>query len=143
IPALPASLRAQDAAPSTPSLDVLRTRLETLEARVQSGQAPEDPQNFALLKFKLDQARLYFRNIESNVAQYVLQSPYDETKTKVESTLQRAESIARARGDAVYPSLTQMHERAYISRADSSAQPYWVFVPRGYTPRKKWPLVVF
>lgn len=140
---LSAPLRAQDEARSTPSLEALRGRLESLEARLQNGQAPVDPQNFALLKFKLEQARLFLRNIESNVAQHVLQSPYDETKTKIESTLQRAESIARSRGDAVYPALSQMHERAYIARADSSAQPYWVFVPRDYTPRKKWPLVVF
>lgn len=119
------------AAPSTPTLDSLQTRLEILETRLQKKEVPADPQNLALLKFKIEQAQLLFQN------------PYDETKTEIAAILARAESIARAKGDAVYPAASQMHERAYIADADGSVQPYWVFVPRDYTPRKKWPLVVF
>nr|AUN36262.1 hypothetical protein [uncultured bacterium] len=124
-------------------LDALHTRLELLEKRLQKKEIPADPQNLALLRLKIEQVHLQFRRIESNKSQYVLQSPYEQTKIDIAGLLTRAESIARAKGDAVYPASGQMHERAYIARADGSAQPYWIFLPRDYTPRKKWPLVVF
>ena len=139
----PVSFAQSTPSAATASLDVSRARLAALEARLKNGSAPADPQNLALLKFKIEQANLLFQNMESNEAPFLLQSPYDETKTLIAATLTRAESIARAKGDAVYPSTSQMHERAYIAQADGSAQPYWIFVPRDYTPRKQWPLVVF
>jgi acetyl esterase/lipase len=57
--------------------------------------------------------------------------------------LDRAETIEKARGDAVLPASGQMHERAYIAANDGSTQPYWVFVPKGYSARQKYTLVVF
>ena len=129
--------------PSTLTLDGLHARLETLESRLLKKEIPADPQNLALLRLKIEQAQLQFQSVESNEARYLLQSPYDQTKTEIAAVLSRAESIARTKGDAVYPSSSQMHERAYIAQADGSVQPYWVFVPRDYTPLKKWPLVVF
>jgi acetyl esterase/lipase len=128
---------------STPGLEALRAHLQALEKRIEQKKAPADLQNLALLKFKVAQAQLLFKNIESNRAQYVLQSPYEETKTEIEAILARAEAIAGAVGDAAKATQLVMQERAYIARADGSAQPYWVFLPQNYTPDKKWPLVVF
>ncbi len=139
-------LRAQAGnarAQSTPSLEALHTHLQTLEKRIENKTAPVDLQNLALLKFKIAQAELLFKNIESNRAQYVLQSPYDETKTEIQTILTRAETIASAQGDAAHATRLVQQERAYIARADGSVQPYWVFLPPNYTPDKKWPLVVF
>jgi predicted peptidase len=126
-----------------PDLETLRSRLQVLEARLEKKQAPADLQNLALLKFKIEQAKLLFKNIQSNRAQYVLQSPYEQTKTEIEALLTRAENVADTKGDAALATQLVMQERAYLSRADGSAQPYWVFLPQNYTPRKKWPLVVF
>jgi predicted esterase len=72
-----------------------------------------------------------------------LQSPYDETKSEIETILTRAETVAGATSDAAIATRLVQQERAYTARADGSAQPYWVFLPQNYTPRKKWPLVVF
>jgi acetyl esterase/lipase len=128
---------------STPGLVGLRARLETLEARVAKKEIPADAQNAPLLKFKIEQARLWLQSLDSNEPTSILSTPYEETKRYVETALNRAESIARARGDAVYPAISQLHERAYITNNDGSVQPYWIFVPQGFSPRQKWPLVVF
>ena len=146
-----APLQAQEKIPpvvvaaprSTPGLETLRERLQTLEKNIASGALPENAKNLALVKFKIAQVQLFFRNIESNRAQYLLQSPYDETKKEIETLLERAEVIAKAKDDAAQATRLVMQERAYIARADGSAQPYWVFLPQNYTPTKKWPLVIF
>lgn len=129
--------------PGAPALESLRARIQQLEKNIAAGQLPQNAANLALLKFKIEQAQLLLRGIESNRAQYVLQTPYDETKTEVEAVLERAEVIAHEARDAAGATNTVMQERAYIACADGSAQPYWVFLPQNYTPRKKWPLVVF
>jgi pimeloyl-ACP methyl ester carboxylesterase len=125
------------------TLEVLQKRLQSLETQLSKKEIPADAQNFALLKLKIEQAHLWLQNLDSNEAPSILSSPYDETKTRIEQILERAESVARARGDAVYPTTSQPHERAYIAANDGSTQPYWVFVPPDYTPQHKWPLVVF
>jgi pimeloyl-ACP methyl ester carboxylesterase len=126
-----------------PALDALRGRLQSLEARTAQNEIPADPRNRALLKLNLEQARLWLQNVDSNEAPSILSSPYDETKTKVEQALDRAERVAAAHGEVTYSPMPQMHERAYIAHSDGSAQPYWVFLPRDYSPQRKWPLVVF
>jgi len=115
-----------------------KARLANLEAQLAAGKIPADPQNLALLRFKLEQAQLWIEKIESPRGYYSIDTP-----RKLADGLDRAATVARATGDAVYPATTQQHERAYISPADNSAQPYWVFVPAGYTPRRKYTMVVF
>lgn len=141
-----APLRAQaGAAPvqSTPSLEALRARLRNLETRLEQKTVPADLQNFALLKFKIEQAQLLFKNAENNRAQSTWQSAYDGTEAEIETVLARAEAVANVAGDAAQATRLVQQERAYIARADGSVQPYWVFLPQNYTPQKKWPLVVF
>jgi len=121
-----------------PSTAQLRARLEALEKKVAAGQAPADPQNLALLRLRLEQARLWLEQLQGEWAGYPMQA-----QQNIVSLLDRADIISRAAGDAVFPTTSQMHERAYIAPADNSPQPYWVFVPKGYTPRRRYPLIVF
>ena len=124
--------------PSTlPSIPDLKTRLETLEQRLANGQAPADPQNLALFRFKLEQSRLLLGILERDEAV----SPAVAQRA-LAADVARASAISHALGDAVVPTTSQMHERAYIA-ADGSAQPYWVFLPKDYSAQKAYPLVVF
>ena len=128
------------AEPPLPAAEMARLRapLEQLEKQLQAGAIPADRQNLALLRFKIEQARLIFSYLEEGVAA----SPTMARRALL-AHLKRAQSIAAARGDAVYPAPSPMHERAYIAANDGSAQPFWVFVPDDYSPRKTYPLIVF
>jgi len=126
------------------ALDVkaLQLDLDALKASTQEGREAQDAQNSPLLRFKIEQAQmcldvlsgryqgrtLYNRGAVERIASFVLQ---------------RAHEVARARGDAVVASLSTLQERAYIAANDGSAQPFWVFVPRDYSPTKKYGLAVF
>ncbi|HEX8237445.1 MAG TPA: prolyl oligopeptidase family serine peptidase [Abditibacteriaceae bacterium] len=123
---------------ATNSLDALRSRLEAAEKRVVDGIGPADAQNLALWRFKLEQARLLLTELQRGYTY----APWT-VQNKLAAFLDRAETIEKARGDAVLAAPTQMHERAYIAANDGSAQPYWVFLPKGYSARQKYPLVVF
>jgi acetyl esterase/lipase len=120
------------------TIDALRSRLEASEKRVANGTGPADAQNLALWRFKLEQARLLLTELETGYTY----TPWT-VQNQVAALLDRAETIEKAHGDAVLPAPTQMHERAYIAANDGSAQPYWVFLPKGYSARQKYPLVVF
>lgn len=39
--------------------------------------------------------------------------------------------------------LGALNELAYITANDRTVQPYYLYLPRNYTPDKKWPLIVF
>ncbi len=137
-------LRAQTAplAPgatvAVPTLTTLRERYNALARRINTGQAPADPQNYPLLRFKLEQARLWIYQVENGLTTF----PEDMLK-QVDEALSRAEIVAGAQGDAVFPAPSQVHERAYVAASDGSVQPYWVYVPKGYTPKNQYPLAVF
>jgi acetyl esterase/lipase len=92
----------------------------------------------ALWRFKLEQARLLLTELERGYTY----TPWT-VQNRIAVFLDRAETIEKARGDAVLPASGQMHERAYIAANDGSTQPYWVFVPKGYSARQKYTLVVF
>jgi len=125
-------------APVGAALPALKARVAALEKQFSQGQIPADPQNLALLRFKLEQAHLWFNKLESPAGAF----EFDGLRW-LNIIVDRLEIIARTAGDAVYPAATQQHERAYISPADNSPQPYWVYVPANYSPRRKYPLVVF
>lgn len=116
----------------------VRTRYNAVARLINAGQAPADPQNTALLRFKMEQAIMLISQANKAPVYWV-----DDYYRAAQTAIERAELVARARGDAVFPAATQEHERAYISSADNSVQPYWVYVPKGYTPTKKYPMVVF
>jgi acetyl esterase/lipase len=121
-----------------PSTDRLKARLASLERDLAENKIPADPRNLALLRFKLEQAQLWVEAIAAEEAYFTA-----PMQTNLAAVLDRAEAVAKARGDAVFPAASQEHERAYISPADDSAQPYWVYVPNNYTTRRKYPVVVF
>ncbi|HVF11148.1 MAG TPA: prolyl oligopeptidase family serine peptidase [Abditibacteriaceae bacterium] len=123
---------------AVPSIQEMRSRLEMLEKQVAAGKAPRDAQNLALLRFKLEQARLWLERLEDKYSYY----SYGADRG-LATALDSADSINRATGDFAAQTRSPLHQRAYIAPADNSAQPYWVFLPDGYTPRRKYPLVVF
>lgn len=125
-------------APVDGALPALKARVATLEKLLAQRQIPADPQNLALLRFKLEQAHIWFDKLDGPLGVYEY-----EGLRYLTIIVNRLEVIARTAGDAVYPAATQQHERAYISPADNSPQPYWVYVPTNYSPRRKYPLVVF
>ena len=127
----------QDPTKALPSLLDLRKRLETLEQRLAGGKAPADPQNLALFRFKLEQARMLLGIIDRDEAI----SPVVAQRA-LAADIERASVVSHALGDAVFPAPSQTHERAYIA-PDGSVQPYWVFVPKNYDARKAYPLAIF
>ena len=102
------------------------------------------PQNRALLAFKHEQIALARQRewMYSGVAQ-------PELENWIRGAGKRAKQIETAKDDAAAPSLMGakapllLQERAYFADNDGSAQAFWVALPRGYSPDKKWPLVVF
>ncbi len=128
--------------PAPPKLPVdghqVRLRYNNLAKAMNAGQVPADPQNMALLRFKMEQARLWIYEVDGNLTAW----PEDAMRN-AQDMIARAESVGKAQGDAVFPAATQEHERAYIAENDGSSQPYWVYVPKDYTPKKKYPLIVF
>jgi predicted esterase len=128
---------AQNTAPA-PSLPQLRAQLETLEKQLQNREIPADVQNLALLRFKLEQSRLILFYLDNGMAL----SPEQALGT-LSAYVQRSQEVARAKSDAAHVANFPMHERAYIAANDDSAQPYWIFLPKNYSPRQKYPVVVF
>lgn len=104
------------------------------------------PQNSALLAFKREQIAL----AEKMQAQQGT-LPWPEMTQWIQNARTRAAQIEGATGDAssVPPAALapdapfRLEERAYFAANDGSAQPFWVALPRDYSPDKKWPLVVF
>lgn len=139
--ALPSGFGGPEAtleAPSRATIEALRARLEANEKRAATGGGVADVQNLALWRFKLEQARLWMNDLDRGLT-------FDPRAVvrQMGLILDRAEAIARASGDAVFPSASQMHERAYLAQNDGSSQPFWVFLPRGYSSSRKYSLVIF
>ncbi|MDF2439892.1 MAG: hypothetical protein JWN98_876 [Abditibacteriota bacterium] len=125
------------AAVPLPLTNQLRARLEGLEKQLRDKAIPADPQNQALLRFKLEQCRLLLSYLDDGLAAYP-----ELAQRALSSYLGRTEVVARATGDAVYPAAIPFHERAYIAANDDSPQPFWVFVPDDYSARHNYPLVI-
>ncbi len=101
------------------------------------------PENAALLAFKREQVAL-----AQGVARNYGPMELPELQAWIRGAQKRAGQIESATGDAATASLTLpsapfiLQERAYFA-ADGGAQPFWVALPRDYSPNKKWPLAVF
>jgi len=137
-----APLAAQQTA-TPPTAQELRTRLTMLERRLEQKQIPADGRNLALLKYKIEQGQLFLKKLESENGYTYQFGAAENTRSLFDATITRGEVVAEAIGDAADVLFSQVHERAYIAANDGSAQPYWIFLPRDYTPAKQWPLVVF
>ena len=99
---------------------------------------PLDARNASLLALKREQIALWQTEIE-RAGRY---APYS-WKEALKQEQARAEQIRRTEGDAASIPFNLFQERAYFARNDGSPQPYYVALPNGYTPAKKYPLVVF
>ncbi len=107
-------------------------------ASAQPAPSALDSRNASLLAFKREQVTLW----EEAIARAGTYAPY-QWENALRKTRARADKIQRTEGDAASVPFTLFQERAYFARNDGSAQPYYVALPFGYTPTKKYPLVVF
>lgn len=106
-------------------------------ARAQS--RPLDTRNASLLALKSEQIELWQDKIE-RAENYYVPSSWKENLRKDRA---RAEQIRRTEGDAASVPFSLFQERAYFACNDGSAQPYYVALPFGYAPTKKYPLIVY
>ena len=109
-----------------------------LQPQPQTQAQPLDARNASLLAFKREQIALW----QDEIARAGNYAPSSWTN-ELRKARARAQQIARTEGDAASIPFTLFQERAYFARNDGSAQPYYVALPLGYTPTKKYPLIVF
>ena len=107
-------------------------------AQTQSAAPALDARNAALLALKREQVALWQNEIER--AGRFAPLGWNEALRRARA---RAEQVRLAEGDAASLLSPSFQERAYFARDDGSPQPYYVALPTGYTPTKKYPLVVF
>ena len=144
--------QAQDEPPAAPDLawqnpaplDIaaLQRDLDALKASTRDGNAPADAQNAPLLRFKIEQVE---QCLDVLAGRYKGRTLYNRTVVEriAPFILQRAQAVAKAQGDAVDAEPSVLQERAYEAQNDGSVQPYWVFVPRDYSPTRQYGLAVF
>src|SRR5438094_639880 len=106
---------APDTKTVVPTIDELHERYNNLVKRVNAQQAPAQPRNFPLLRFKLEQARLFIFDIDSGQAIY----PEEDLK-RIALLLDRADAVAAAPGDAAIMPGQQQQECAYLAASDGS-----------------------
>jgi len=73
-------------------------------------------------------------------------SPYGITDgTALAGLLRQGQTaLAEAKaGKVLRATPGQLSELAYITRNDHTVQPYYLYLPKGYDPARKWPLFVF
>jgi len=136
--------------------------IAALDARLKvlDGEHPLDPENAALLAFKLSQAHIWQAEIKRSLSDDTSTATgADLTATAgnsdpVESyvpeeyissyrdVVNRASVVQAATADAASTGGDNFQERAYFAADDGSPQPYWIEVPPNYDPKLKWPLVV-
>lgn len=117
----------------------LKERLQMLEARYEKlERAFTGDENLiemgALARLKLDKARLMLESRSWWWSESEISKALDEAELALNAWEAKRDILKDASG---------LVERAYFSPADGSAQPYWVYVPKGYKPTSKHPLVVF
>jgi len=116
-------------------------KLKDLTAATNDYLSNTDPKsatyqiNGPFLLLRLEKARM----LAARSSSYYYSSARVEDELKV---VQQALDLSK-RGTPIYEGMTGLQERAYVSAADRSPQPYWVNVPKAYTRDKQWPLVVF
>ena len=133
---------------AAPTREELQKQLD--DARVL---ATKNARNAALQRFKIEQAQI----VLSELSQFRY-SDEDEARRFAAQLIARATTVAKSDGDAAsldvlryvfapdsltaQSSQSALHERAYWADNDGSAQPFWVFLPRDYSPAKKYPLAI-
>lgn len=114
---------------------------------------------FPLAKLKLDQAMLHLdddrayptRSMKKVLAAMAGRSTFntfsaDSGTTKAKELLEQVVLLLKALegGKDPLPRNTgKLIERAYLAENDGSAQPYYVYLPKDYDPKKTYPLFIF
>ncbi len=88
--------------------------------------------NMPLARLKLRKARAYADDVFYRA---------EEARDEVAQGLQALDWLKEGR--PAFEGQTGHLERAYITRNDDTAQPYYVYVPQEYSPEQQWPLIVF
>ena len=125
----------------------LRDRLSALEISARSLSQPTGKlseavhrTNYPLLMLKIEKARFLLDKQSSYWKSYTKDAEFEIREGEVLLRLLKENRLA-------YDNATGWHERAYISEADGSAQPFWVYLPRSYTQPeyrdRRYPVMVF
>lgn len=130
---LPALLPAQETA-QAPQLTAYEQELARAAARLPAGAAPAVRANLALAQLALKKARL----AGQGGLWFGGEALSDRLLASGRAALSRL-----AANEPVSPEPGQLNELAYFTANDGTVQPYYLYLPRDYTPAKKWPLIVF
>ena len=117
---------------------VLLAVLASLAPTFAADAPPVDARNSSLLALKREQIALWQDEIE-RAGRFAPASWLEALR----QSRARALQIQNTSGDAATAPPNYIQERAYFARNDGSPQPYYLALPVGYTPLKKWPLVLF
>ena len=111
--------------------DALLTRLARAEEQISPAERFGPGQ--------LAQARLAFRKI-AGVSSY-----WTDTARETDKSLAEAEKAIASleRGERRVEPGVGFQERAYIAPMDGSPEPYLLYVPTNYDPKRTWPLLIF
>jgi len=118
--------------PLQAQFDRLTRAVERLESSAGNRDSDAFRSNLPLARLKLRKA----------LAQS--HSPYEGDAKARESLDEAAKALERYdAGQVAFEGETGHLERAYITQNDSTAQPYYVYIPQNYSPEQRWPLIVF
>jgi acetyl esterase/lipase len=117
----------------------LQARYDALAAAVDRAEAAATDPNSATYRSNLPLARFLLRKAVAQArAPFEGEAKARESLDQVQAALDRL-----AAGQVAFEGQTGHLERAYVTLNDGTAQPYFVYVPEGYQPDRKWPLIVF
>jgi predicted peptidase len=106
--------------------------IDRVDASAKDRESKAYLSNLPLARFKLRKAAAQ--------ARAPFEGPADARKTLAEArdALERYKA-----GHVAFEGETGHLERAYITQNDNTAQPYYVYIPQNYDPKRPWPLIVF
>lgn len=140
----PTACRAQGAGegegrPAATDAAALPGRLEALRARLARAEAQPPGTHAQARRVNLPLARLHLEKAERFLA-----SRWGGEQQAAKALDQAAEVLALlSAGKEALAGATGLVERAYVSPADGSVQPYWIYVPKGSAPQGGWPVLVY
>jgi poly(3-hydroxybutyrate) depolymerase len=108
------------------------TRIHRAQAAGPSARAAAFEANIPYALVQVEKAELYLATAWGGTDKAA------EVLEEAERALERL-----SEGKEIHEGAVGLVERAYLSPADGSAQPYWVYVPRAKAPKEGWPLLVY
>lgn len=140
--------RAQQApAPAAPadSPEIQKTvrRLSVLRNRLAQAEAAGPGNKARAFTVDIPIAKLHLEKAELNLQQTRLFLGGDTTRAEQSLDWCSQALALLAAGKVAYDGVVGLQERAYVSPADGSVQPYWVYVPKAKAPKSGWPMLVY